>query len=448
MTPTVRFAPSPTGRLHMGNIRPALMNWLFARHAGGCFILRLDDTDVERSTAAFADGIKTDLSWLGLTWDRLETQSSRFGRYAEVVEQLKRAGRLYACYETPDELDRRRKRQLARGAPPVYDRAALQLTDAERAKLESDGRKPHWRFKLDSGGPSAIATWDDLIRGPQHIDLASLSDPVLIREDGGYLYTLASVIDDIDMGITQVVRGEDHVTNTAVQAGIFRALGATPPAFAHHSLLVGADGEALSKRLDSLSVASFREAGLEPLAILSYLASIGTSDPVAPAESVASLARQFDFAKIGRAPVRFDVEELKALNARLLHQTPYAAVAPRLIARGITGAEPFWLAARANLALLADADIWWQVAAGDITPVIEDASFCKAAAELLPPEPWDLDTWGQWTNAIKAATGAKGKALFHPLRLALTGREHGPELKALLPLIGRARALTRLTAAG
>jgi glutamyl-tRNA synthetase len=440
MSATVRFAPSPTGQLHAGNIRTALFNFLFARKTGGRFILRLDDTDKERSTEEFADGIREDLAWLGLEWTKEMRQSDRFALYDAAVERLKASGRLYPSYETSEELELKRKRQLARGKPPVYDRAALKLTAEDRAKLEAKGRKPHWRFKLESRD----VIWDDLVRGRQHVDAASLSDPVLVREDGTYLYTLPSVVDDIDLGITQVIRGEDHVANTAPQIQLFEALGAAPPAFGHHNLLVGADGQALSKRDRTLSVAAVREEGIEALAVASYSALIGTSDPVAPHASLDGLVRGFDFAKLSRAPARFDPNELRLLNAKLLHMLPFGAAAERLAEMGVGGGEDFWEAVRSNLAVLADAKLWWQAVNGPIEPVMIDAALCGQAAALLPPEPWDGETWGQWSEAVKRATGAKGKALFAPLRLALTGREHGPELKLLLPLIGRARALARL----
>jgi glutamyl-tRNA synthetase len=443
-TPTaVRFAPSPTGRLHVGNIRTALLNWLFARRTGGSFTLRLDDTDTERSTEAFTLGIREDLEWLGLTWDRLVRQSDRIDRYVAAAERLKASGHLYACYETADELERRRKRQQARGKPPVYDRAALKLSSAEQAKLEGEGRKPHWRFHLGEGRSVA---WADLIRGEQAIELAALSDPVLVREDGTYLYTFASVVDDMDLAITHVIRGEDHVTNTAVQIALFEALRAAPPAFAHHSLLVGPDGQGLSKRLGSLSIAGLREDGLEAMALASYAATIGTSDPVEPFPDLGALASRFDLAKLSRAPARFDPAELEQMNARLLHSLPFAAVRERLSVLGIRADEAFWLAVRGNLVRLTDALSWWRIITRPITPVIEDQPFCAEAARLLPEEPFGPETWGRWTDALKSVTGHKGRALFHPLRLALTGRETGPELKALLPLIGRKRALERLTA--
>jgi len=440
MRVTVRFAPSPTGRLHAGNIRTALINDLFARKHGGDFILRLDDTDQERSTVEFARGIEMDLAWLGLEWTKLVHQSDRFPLYAAAVEKLKDAGRLYPAYETPEELELKRKRQLARGKPPVYDRAALQLSETDKAKLEAEGRKPHWRFKLE---PRDVI-WDDLVRGRQHVDAASLSDPVLIRADGTYLYTLPSVVDDIDLGVTHVIRGEDHVANTAPQIQLFEALAAKPPAFGHHNLLVGPDGQALSKRERSLAIEGMRAEGLEPLAVVSYAATIGTSDPVAPHASLDELVQLFDFAKLSRAPARFDPHDLRLLNAKLLHMLPYAAVAPRLEDMGVSGGEAFWETVRGNLTVLADAKIWWRVVTGPLEPAIENADLCREAARLLPPEPWDEETWPAWSSDVKAATGAKGKALFRPLRLALTGEAHGPELKHLLPLIGPDRARARL----
>jgi glutamyl-tRNA synthetase len=440
MAVTVRFAPSPTGRIHAGNIRTALINFLFARKTGGNLIFRLDDTDRDRSTEEFAHGIREDLAWLGIDYAREVRQSDRFARYAEAVEKLKSAGRLYPAYETPEELELKRKRQLSRGKPPVYDRAALKLTPEDRARLEAEGRKPHWRFKLETRD----VAWDDLVRGRQHVDAASLSDPVLVRADGSYLYTLPSVVDDIDLGITHVIRGEDHVVNTAPQIQIFEALGAAAPAFGHHSLLVNASGQALSKRDRSISIQGMREEGVEALAVASYCATIGTSDPVAPHVNLDELVKGFDFAKLSRAPARFDPAELRAVNAKLLHMLPYATVAGRLKAMGVGGGEAFWETVRGNLAVLGDAKSWWEVVTGPLQPVIADAKFCAEASVLLPPEPWDESTWERWSTDIKQATGAKGKALFQPLRLALTAREHGPELKHLLPLIGRERALARL----
>ena len=444
--PIVRFAPSPTGRIHIGNARTALYNWLFAKTRGGRFILRFDDTDFVRSKQEFADSIEEDLRWLGVLPDLVVRQSQRFALYDAAMTSLREAGRLYACYETQEELERKRKRQLARGLPPVYDRAALSLTADERAKLEAEGRKPHWRFLLDR----EVVEWNDLSRGASRIDCASLSDPVLVREDGAYLYTLPSVVDDIDLGVTHVIRGEDHVTNTAVQLQLFRALahGREAPSFAHHNLLATASGEGLSKRTGSLSIASLREQGREALAVAALAVLTGTSDSVHPVASLDELGAAIDLSHVSHHAAKFDDADLVALSARTLHILPYASVAARLGPLGLPAAlaEAFWLAVRGNLERLEDAGEWAQVCFHDIAPVREDADFLDAAAGLLPPEPYGPETWKAWTDALKEATGRKGKALFHPLRLALTGRDRGPELAALLPLIGRARALARLGA--
>ncbi len=399
----VRFAPSPTGRLHIGNIRPAVFNWLFARREGGKFLLRFDDTDLERSKEEYVEGIREDMNWLGLSWDEEFRQSARLALYAETAETLKKAG-LYPCYETAEELERRRKRQMARGKPPVYDRAALKLTAEEKSEFEAQGREPHWRFLLDH----RRTPWDDLIRGPQEIDAASISDPVLIRGDGTPLYTFTSVADDADVGITHIIRGEDHVTNTAVQIQLFEALDAAVPVFAHHNLLTGAQGEALSKRLGSLSIAGMREEGLEPLAVMTHASLIGTSEALHSQESLEALAKLFDFTKISRAPARFDLEELKGLNAKFLHATPYARVAERLSERKIGGGEPFWLAVRANLEVFADVDRWWAVVHGKIAPAVEDAGFTDQALALLPPEPWDAWHLVQMDRSGQAGDGGEG----------------------------------------
>lgn len=438
--PAVRFAPSPTGYLHIGNARPALFNYLFARRHGGRFVLRYDDTDRSRSTPEFAAAIAQDLAWLGIAPDLVVSQSARIALYDAAAARLRASGRLYPCYETADELDRRRKRQLARGLPPVYDRAALKLTAGERAALEAQGRKPHWRFLLE---PRSVA-WSDLVRGEAHVDCASLSDQVLIREDGSYLYHLPSVVDDVEMAITHVIRGEDHVTNTAVHIQICEALGAAPPAFGHVNLLTTASGEGLSKRLGHLSLQGLRESGVEALAVAALAVLVGSSEAVRPVSSLDELAGLVDLSHVSRAPAKFDEHELEALSARTLHELPFSAVAGRLAALGIAADEPFWLAVRGNLRRLDDTAQWRRVVSGPVAAAIDDPAFAAAAAGLLPPEPFDGATWKAWTQAVSAATGAKGRALFMPLRRALTGLDHGPELAALLPLIGRERALRRL----
>ncbi len=445
MTTVTRFAPSPTGLLHIGNIRTALHNWLIARKAqldgtGGKFLLRIDDTDAARSREDYVEAIRADLAWLGLHPDGEERQSARFELYEREFARLVADGRVYRCYETAQELDLKRKVALGRGLPPIYDRAGMALTEADHAARAAASEAPHWRFKLDHD--SAIE-WNDGIRGAQHFAASQMSDPVIRRADGSWLYMLPSVIDDIDMGVTQVLRGEDHVTNTAVQVQMFTALGATPPAFAHEALLVGAEGK-LSKRLGSLGMAELRESGIEPEALIALLARLGTSDPVEPALSVDDLATSFDLARFGRAPARFDETELARLNGAILHHLPFERVAGQL-PEGMTQAA--WAAIRPNLATLAEAAAWWQVIHGPVEAPPSDpetAAYLAQAVTAAAALDWSAEPWQQLTAMLKAATGRKGKDLFLPLRLALTGVAHGPEMAALLPLIGCEAAVARL----
>ncbi|MEG3088845.1 glutamate--tRNA ligase [Sphingomonas sp. PB4P5] len=441
MTIRTRFAPSPTGQLHVGNIRAALHNWLWAKKNDGQFWLRIDDTDAERSEEKYVESIRADLAWLGLVPDGEERQSARFDRYEARLADLHAAGRAYPAYETAQELDLKRKIAAGRGLPPVYDRAALALSDADRAALEADGMRPHWRFKLDHDTP---IEWDDLIRGQQKFDAATMSDPVIRRADGSWLYMLPSAIDDAEMGITHVVRGEDHVSNTALQLQMFAAMGVRAPAFAHVALLVGSEGK-LSKRLGSLGVAAFREAGIEPEAVRALLARIGTSDPVEPIRDMAVLTESMDFARFGRAPARFDEAELAALNAKIVHNLDYDAVAQRLPA-GM--GRPEWEAVRPNLTTVGEAAGWWAVIDGHIAVVGDtaDHDFLAEAARVADTLDWASDPWHALTSALKVSSGRSGKALFLPLRRALTGRDHGPDMVALLPLIGRERAVARLEA--
>ena len=440
MTVITRFAPSPTGNLHVGNIRAALHNWLWARKSGGKFLLRLDDTDVERSRPEYADAIRADLAWLGLAPDSEEKQSERFAHYERRFEQLKASGHVYPAYETQQELELRRKVLLGRGLPPVYDRAALSLTADQIAAYEAEGRTPHWRFKLDHDRP---IVWTDLIRGEQRFDPKLLSDPVIRRADGSWLYMLPSVIDDVDMGITHVLRGEDHVSNTAAQIQMFAALDAQLPSFAHEALLTGSEGK-LSKRLGSLGVAHFREIGLEPMAVLSLLARLGTSMPIEPFANVQPLVESFDFADFGRAPARFDEAELAALNQKIVHLLPYEAVSARLP----TGMdEAGWNAIRPNLENVAQAADWWRIVTGPVeapAPEEQDRAFLVSARDILGNLEFGPDIWPALTAALKDQTGRKGKMLFLPLRRALTGLDHGPDMAQLLPLIGREEALRRL----
>jgi glutamyl-tRNA synthetase len=440
MTVVTRFAPAPTGRLHVGNLRTALHNWLLARKAGGRFLLRIDDTDAARSEERFVDAIREDLEWLGLGWDGEERQSARLPLYEAAFERLRAAGRVYPCYESAQELELKRKVQLGRGLPPIYDRAALALGDAERAAKEAEGIAPHWRFLLDHAGP---IEWTDGIRGPQHFEPAQLGDPVVRRADGSWLYMLPSAVDDIDMGVTDVLRGEDHVSNTALQIQMFSALGAAVPRFAHEALLVGSEGK-LSKRLGALGCDAFREAGIEPEAIVALLARLGTAQPVEPIAARAVLISTFDLAHFGRAPAKFDDAELARLNTAIVHQLPFDHVAARLPA-GM--GEAAWEAIRPNLERVADAAGWWDVVTGPVdAPAFDEETrgYLAEAARLLA---WGEDPWGSLTAALKQVTGRKGKALFHPLRLALTGLDAGPDMHALLPLIGEAEARRRLEAA-
>lgn len=440
----VRFAPSPTGWLHLGNARIALINWLLARKHGGEFLLRLDDTDIERSTAAYAQGIFDDLAWFGLDWDETYRQSERLTRYEEARAKLEASGRLYPCFESEEELRSKRDQRMKRGQAPVYDRAMLSLTPAQREAAEAGGKRPYFRFRLSDGVQSFI----DLIGGSRTIKLGSVSDPVLIRADGTPLYTFCSIVDDLADGITHIVRGEDHVTNTGIQLDIASALGANPSrfSFAHVPLLLDEAGEKMSKRLDGLSLRRLRTDGIEPAAIASLLARLGSADNPEPLE-LRELIAGFDIGRLSASPARFDVAQLQAMNRRKLQNTPFAAVADRLPA-GAT--EAFWELVRGNLDRLVEARHWWSVVSGTIAPVeqADEAAFLAEAARLLPPEPWADDPWSGWTGALRDASGRKGKALFMPLRLALTGEEHGPDMRRLLPMIGWGRAAERLGATG
>ena len=431
---TTRFAPSPTGYMHIGNLRTALFNYLISRKSGGTFILRIDDTDPERSKQVYVDGIKQDLEWLGLHWDRVEHQSDRFDRYAEVADQLRDMGKFYECFETPVELDLKRKKQLNMSKPPVYDRSGLALTEAERDELRSK-RAGHWRFMLDQNR----IEWADGILGDLSIDAASVSDPVLIRGDGQVLYTLASICDDTDMGVTHVVRGSDHVTNTATQIQMIRAIGGTVPEFAHHSLLTGPKGEGLSKRLGSLALRDIRESGVQPMALLSHLARLGSSDPVELCGSIDEIVAGFDLKKFGSAPTKFDKADLYPLTAKYLQNLDLSAVLGKISAMGVPTdeAETFWNAVRGNILTLKDLDSWWGLIQKGADPKIddEDQEFVSRAIALLPDRPFDNQTWSTWTQEVKVATGRKGKSLFMPLRKALTGMSHGPDMGTLLPLL-------------
>lgn len=441
MSPVVRFAPSPTGLLHLGNARIAVVNWLFAQKHGGRFLLRIDDTDRERSLEIFVEAIRADLRWLGLDWEAELRQSDRSPLYDAALARLRAGGSVYPCYETADELAAMRARQRAAGRPPRYDRRALALTAADRAALEASGRSPHWRLRL----PDRDLAFEDLILGPRRFRPEALSDPVVRREDGSATYLFASALDDAELAITHVIRGEDHVTNTALQLAVLAALDAPPPRFAHLPLVGDVAGRGFSKREGALSLSVLREEGIEPHAILLTLAALGTPNAPNPAADLADVVAAFSLEAYGRAAPKLDVDELRSLSAAVLHHLPFAAVAPRLHALGLPEiTPPFWEAARGNLERLADARDWWELCTAPIDPVIQDPELLAAAAELLPPDTLDEAAFGRWIEALKQRTGRRGKALFQPLRLALTGRQHGPELKHLLPLLGRARVLARL----
>lgn len=434
-----RFAPSPTGFIHVGNLRTALMNYLIARKTGGTFILRLDDTDQERSKQEYADGIKEDLEWLGLTWDRIEKQSDRIERYREAAKDLRASGNLYEVFETPTELDLKRKKLLNMGKPPVYDRAGLHLSAAEKDALRAE-RDGYWRFQLDQ----KRTEWTDGILGPVSIDTASVSDPVLIRADGQILYTFASSVDDVDMAVTHIVRGADHVTNTATQIQIMHAMGGTPPAFAHHSLLTGAQGEGLSKRLGTLSLRDLRAAGVAKEALLSLMARMGSSQPVELRMSLDEIADGFELGQFGAAPTKFDAEDLWPLTRERNQHLPYSAVTDRVAALGVPAdlAERFWKVASKNITKLDDLGHWWTLCRDGAEPIIadEDREFVAEAMSLLPAPPYFDTTWSEWTGAVKEKTGRKGKSLFMPLRLAVTGEPSGPEMADLMPLLQKVRA--------
>ena len=445
MSVRVRFAPSPTGMLHVGNARTALITWLFAREQNGHFLLRIDDTDPERSKVEYEKAIEESLTWLGLGWDEKANQKDRLVRYDELIEKLKSEGRIYACYETPEELSLKRKSLLSRGKPPIYDRAALDLSAGDIAKLEAEGRKPHWRFKL----LEEPIHWKDHVRGDVNFHGKDLSDPVVIREDGSPLYHLCSVIDDIDFNISHVVRGEDHVSNTATHVQMFEALGDHVPEFAHLPLISDAEGGKLSKRLGSLSIIDIRDTeGLEPMSVCSLLARLGTSEPIEAFSDIEPLIESFAFSKFSRGTPKLDPDELLRLNSKIIHDSAFDIVKARLADMGLADLdEAFWNIVKANLEKVSDVKEWWEVAKGPVTPVIEDenTAYIDDALASLPPAPWDETTWSAWTGNLKESTGRKGRQLFMPLRQALTGMDHGPDMPGLLILIGPDKARERLS---
>lgn len=440
MTVITRFAPSPTGFLHVGNVRTALVNWLYTKAKGGKFLLRMDDTDEGRSKAEYVDGIKTDLTWLGMAWDEYFHQSHRLVRYEEIKQKLLADKRLYPCFETAEELEVKRKMRLGRGLPPIYDREALKLTPEQIAGFERQGKKPHWRFLLDD----EPMEWDDEIRGHSHFEAKHMSDPIVIREDGSFTYMMPSTVDDIDYGVTHIIRGEDHVTNTAIQIQIFRALGAKAPGFAHLALITSKEAS-ISKRTGGFDIRQMREDGMLPMAICSFLSKLGTSQPIEARTSLEELVKEFNISTFGRAPTNYDIAELERVNAKLLHLLPFEEVQGELTRLGLGHVDAaFWEVVKANIVRIKDIQEWWGICKEPITPVIEDQAFTEQASALLPDGQWDETTWSVWVKEIQTQTGRKGKNLFMPLRKALTAREHGPELKWMLPLLGKEKVEKRL----
>ena len=440
MTTVTRFAPSPTGLLHLGNIRTALINWLYARTNNGKFILRIDDTDLERSKDEYISQIKYDLDWLGIDFDETFNQSSRFDRYREQFEKLKADGRIYPCYETPEELERKRKLLIAAGGKQVYDRSAMELTDQQKKDYEAEGRKPHWRFLLKT----ERMKWDDLLKGEIDIDLTSLSDPVLFREDGVPLYTFSSAVDDIDYGITNVIRGDDHTSNTAVQVEIINALDQNKITFAHHALLKASSGDKLSKRDNVISISSFREANMEPISILSLLATIGTSNSIELKDNIDQIKSEFKLSTISTSPGRIEIDVLNALNKKQVQKYNFSEIEERLKKIDEKIDQKFWETIRGNLNVVEDIKQWTDIIFNSETIKPSDKDYIKIAMELIPDDPWNDETWGLWTSAIKEKTGRKGKELFLPLREAFTGLNHGPEMKLLIQLLGREKIIERV----
>ena len=426
----VRFAPSPTGFLHLGNARTAALNFLFAHHAHGKFILRLDDTDPARSRDEYKNAIIEDLAWLGLPYDEVFSQSERLAAYQKAAITLKEKGLLYPCYETAQELALlRRAARSSQNSSPAYDRAALKLTEAQKQQFQDEGRQPHWRFKLSG----EICRFEDLLHGAVKLKTASLSDPVLIRADGRFLYTLPSVLDDRDFNISHVIRGDDHLTNSAVHVELAAALGGAAPTFAHHPLMTDVSGASLSKRKGQLSLRDLKAEGFEPETLLHFL--IGEQK---------ENKESFDFVKAASENIRFDHAHLLRLNGRFLHELDWSEAEGRLAALGMTGSAAFWQAIRRNLTKLSEVQFWQDLLDDQFKGTIQDEAFLAEAARLLPPAPWDDQVWSRWTKQLGEATSRRGRDLYLPLRLALTAREEGPEMKNLILLLGYDRVRARL----
>ena len=441
MTSKSRFAPSPTGLLHIGNARSAVINWAHIKNKGGEFILRIDDTDTERSKKEYENKIKKDLLWLGLSWSKTFNQSQRKEIYDKKILFLKESNKIYPCFESLEELSLKRKTLLSSGKPPIYDRSALKLTTDQIEDLITKGQAPHWRFKLED----EIIEWQDLIKGKISFDTKNLSDPVLIREDGSLLYHLHSVVDDIEENITDIIRGEDHITNTAFHIQLFKSLNAHVPRFGHHPFLTDEEGKSFGKRLGSLSIQKMYEDGFESLTLLNYLLSIGTSKNLSKEKNIDLLVNNFNINSLASSSPKFSINVLKLLNKDMLQSYDFSDVKQKFIDLKIKDAsEDFWIFIKNNINYFSESLDWISVINSNETYIDNSNDYLNIAAELLPEDPYDETTWDVWTDLIKNQTGKKGKELFMPIRFALTGRNKGPELKYLLPLLTKKHILKKL----
>lgn len=435
-----RFAPSPTGLIHIGNARTALISWLYARSQNGKFILRIDDTDTKRSQDRYVKAIKEDLNWLGVNWDTEFHQHTRMDKYEEAKKILIDSGRLYPCYETEEELAIKKKNLLNRNLPPIYDRAALKLTDKQKKEYEARGIKPYWRFLLHD----EEIKWHDKVKGELLFSANKLSDPVLIRADNTLTYSLASVVDDIDYKITDIIRGEDHVSNSAMHIQLFQALNASPPQFAHLSLIKTKEQQ-ISKRTGGFDLQSLRNNEIEPLVIISFLSRIGSSDPIQNKYSLEEIISEFDLKKYSKSTVNYDEQDLFRLNKKYIHEVEYSAIKKHLLDLNMDYIDKdFWYSVRSNLDKISDAKLWWDICHSSITPKITDIQFTSYIATLLPKEKWNENTWDTWIANIQKNLNKKGKELYMPIRLALTGQPNGPELKTLILLLGKEKVISRL----
>ncbi len=437
----LRFAPSPTGLLHVGNLRTAIINWLFAKKHDYDFLLRIDDTDDTRSKKEYVDFIEEDLKWIGLEWSLKYAQSDRLGAYDDAFNYLKSNNLIYRCFETDEELSLKRARQRSAGLPPVYDRSSLRISKDKIIQYESEGRSSYWRLKL----PDKPIIWKDKIYGEVRFDSKSYSDPVIIRADGRYLYTITSVVDDIYSKVSNIIRGSDHLTNSGIQIYLFQALGSKAPNFFHHSLMTSADGEPLSKRIGSLSIRGIRESGIEPEVLLNYLTFVGDITNQSEFYEISELAKNFDAQKLSKSNAPFDERLLKEVNSGFLQQQNYDFFKKKSDLLGLKQVpKEFWGAVKNNIKVFDEIKDWTEVIYGNIQPVIDDPEYINLALNLIPEVDFNELSWQNWTETIKEKSGRKGKKLFMPLRLSITGKDFGPEMAKLLPLIGKEKTLSRL----